>query len=237
MLEKKYFIGSNDVDFNLDLKLSSLFKIMQDIAVEHAEKLGVGKKKTMDVGLNWVISRIKVEIYKTPKYQQTITVRTHPGKTIKFVFPRYFEIIDENDEVLIRASSTWLVIESASRKLSLNPFPNFELPGEEYETQITQPEKVGLFDSTLVENRKVRFSDTDLNGHMNNTRYIDFITDIHDSAFYKNKRISKIIINYNKELKDNQTVSLYSSHSNPEFIKGEVEGNNIFTVEISYEDR
>jgi acyl-ACP thioesterase len=88
-----------------------------------------------------------------------------------------------------------------------------------------------------VEQRKVRFSDTDLNSHMNNTRYIDFILDMHDSSFYKNKRINKILINYNKELKDGQIVNLFSSKTSPEYIKGEVDDTNVFDVELTFENR
>ena len=43
MYQKKYYIGSNDVDQFLDLKLPSFFKLMQDIATEHAEVLDIGK--------------------------------------------------------------------------------------------------------------------------------------------------------------------------------------------------
>ena len=57
MYEKKYHIGTSDVDMNLELRLSSLFLMMQDVATEHAELLGVGMSETIGKGQFWVITR------------------------------------------------------------------------------------------------------------------------------------------------------------------------------------
>ena len=63
MYAKKLLIGSNDVDQFLELKLSSFFKMMQDIATEHAEELDIGKKQTIDKGFYWVITRFSIDIF------------------------------------------------------------------------------------------------------------------------------------------------------------------------------
>ena len=68
MYAKKLLIGSNDVDQFLELKLSSFFKMMQDIATEHAEELDIGKGQTIDKGLYWVITRFSIDIINMPKY-------------------------------------------------------------------------------------------------------------------------------------------------------------------------
>ena len=88
-----------------------------------------------------------------------------------------------------------------------------------------------------METRKVRYSDVDLNGHLNNTKYIDYILDVHDSEFYKKNRISHFVINYDKELMDNNLFNLYSNSSNPEYIKGEIDGATAFEVNIAYQNR
>ena len=87
-----------------------------------------------------------------------------------------------------------------------------------------------------METRKVRYSDIDLNGHLNNTKYIDYIIDLHDSDFYKKNSIVRFLINYEKELMDNDVLNLFSDHQNPEYIKGEVD-KTAFEVNISYQER
>ena len=88
-----------------------------------------------------------------------------------------------------------------------------------------------------MEQRTVRYSDIDLNGHLNNTKYIEYILDMKNSSFYKKKEIVSILINYEKELMDGDVVSLYSNEENPEYIIGKVEDKNIFEVLITYKDR
>ena len=236
MYTKNYYIGSNDVDQFLDLKLPSFFRMMQDIATEHAEVLNIGKANTIDKGLYWVITRIEIEIIEMPKYLQTVTLKTYPGDDLRFIFPRYFQLEDEKGKILIKASSTWAVLSRETHRVCLNPFPGLKAPTEHLEGEQPLPGKCEASDCKLVETRKVRYSDIDLNGHLNNTKYIDYIVDIHDSDFYKKNNIKHFLINYEKELKDNNEVSIFSNNSNPEYIKGDVDGT-AFTVNITYTKR
>ena len=236
MYTKNYYIGSNDVDQFLELKLPSFFRMMQDIATEHAEVLNIGKANTIDKGLYWVITRIEIEIIEMPKYLQTVTLKTYPGDDLRFIFPRYFQLEDEKGKILIKASSTWAVLSRETHRVCLNPFPGLKVPTEHLVGEQPLPGKCETGDYQLVETRKVRYSDIDLNGHLNNTKYIDYIVDIHDSDFYKKNKIKHFLINYEKELKDNNEVSIFSNNSNPEYIKGEVDGVS-FTVNITYGNR
>ena len=236
MYEKKYYIGSNDVDQFLDLKLPSFFRMMQDISTEHAEVLHIGKADTLDKNLYWVITRIELDIIKMPKYLDTVTLKTYPGDDMRFIFPRYFQLEDKNGNILIKASSIWLVLNRENHHPVLNPFNGYKAPTEHLEGELHLPDKAEGEASHLMEERKIRYSDIDLNGHLNNTKYIDYIVDIHDSEFYKKNRIKHFLVNYEKELKDNMTLSIYSNDSNPEYIQGESDGVAL-KVLITYEDR
>ena len=236
MYEKKYYIGSNDVDQFLDLKLPSFFRMMQDASTEHAEVLNIGKANTLDKNLYWVITRIELDIIKMPKYLDTVTLKTYPGDDMRFIFPRYFQLEDEDGNILIKASSIWMVLNRENHRIVLNPFNGYKATPEHLEGELHLPDKAEGDASDLVEIRKVRYSDIDLNGHLNNTKYIDYIVDIHDSDFYKKNRIKHFLVNYEKELKDNNELSIYSNHSNPEYIKGECEGPCL-KVLITYEER
>ena len=237
MYQKNYHIGSNDIDQFLELKLSSFFKMMQDIATEHAEVLDTGKAQTIDKGLYWVITRIEIDIIDMPKYLEDVKLVTYPGDDMRFIFPRYFLLYDSNGKLLMRASSTWMVMNRATHNVSLNPFGDYKAEAEHHEDEIPLPRKVDKDeDLSLIEKRKVRYSDIDLNGHLNNTKYIDYIIDLHDSEFYKKNKIRHFVINYEKELKDGEEISLFSNNKNPEYILGSVDKTS-FEVNITYRSR
>ena len=235
MLEKKIYISSNDVDASFNLKISSFFKMMQDAASDNAEELNIGHTRTNKDNRIWVITRFYVEINKLPKFQDEVILKTYPGETLRFVFSRYFELKDLKGNTLIRASSTWLVLDRETRKICLRPFEE-NIKAEQYGNELPLPDKV-IVPSDLfhIEDRKVRYSDIDSNGHLNNTKYIDYILDINDSNFYLENKIKSLLINYNHEIKDGEIVSIYSSKSSPLYVKGDLNDLNSFEVMIEFE--
>ena len=235
MYQEKVFINSNEVDSHFDLKISSIFKYLQQVSTNHAEILGVGKKDTWDKGIYWVITRMKVVIHKMPKMLETLTVTTHPGETMLFMFPRFYEIYNEKGELVISASSSWALLDRKEHKIVTKH--GFNIPKEKDDNDLPLPEKITAKDISLVEKRKVRYSDIDLNGHLNNTKYIDYILDTHDLSFYDKKQVSEIVINYEKEVKDGDEVSLYSDNNFPEIIVGETNSSRSFTAIINFKDR
>ena len=100
MYQEKVIIGSNDIDATLTLRISSLFKIIQDVIMHHTEVLNIGVSETIEKGILWVISRCQMEITRLPVYQEEITVITYPGDTkLNMIYPRYIKILDKRFNV------------------------------------------------------------------------------------------------------------------------------------------
>ncbi len=235
---KKILVESSDVDPFLELKLSSLFLYLQDVATEHAEALGVGKSETQKVHLYWVITRYAVTIHKLPKYCETMVVKTYAGPNMKFIYPRYFQVESESGEVLITASSTWMLIDDRTHRVSMNSYENIVVPYDHIDGEESQPIKVEPSSSaSLFEERVVRYSDIDLNGHLNNTKYIEYICDTHNYEFYKTHRISHVEINYEREVLDGDLVRIYKDENNPEYIRGEANGVTSFETLLTFTNR
>ena len=76
MYREKLLITSNDVDDHLNLKVSSIFKFMQMVSTNHSEKIHVGQKDTIDVGMCWVITRMQVVIRRTSLWIEKLFVGT-----------------------------------------------------------------------------------------------------------------------------------------------------------------
>ena len=237
MYKEKVLITSIDVDSNLELRLSNLFKILQVVGSNHVASIKASHNDLMKHNLLWVVVRFEVQIYRTPKLDEEVLVTTHPGEQKSFVYPRYFEIYDKNKNLIIAASSMWALIDKDTRRVVLKPEGVPSIKGEIDKNDLPLPNKVNGEASTLMETRKVRYTDIDLNGHLNNTSYIEYILNVHDVEFLKTHRIKRIVINYDKEIKPTDTVSLYKGGNNPEIIKGVVENENRFTAQLEFEDR
>ena len=227
-------ITSIDVDFNLDMKLSSLFIYFQEIACLHAEKLGVGNDATIEKDLHWIITRFNLEINRMPKYGDKVIFKTYPGNNNNFFYYRHFIVADKKDNVLVKANSVWAVIDGKTRQVKRDPFNGYSLPICSLEGELDNPGKIRETATDYLFTKKIRYSDIDLNTHLNNTRYIELIQDAFDLEFYKTHKIKSFSINYNAEFKVGDEVSIYTSNSNPVIVSGRKDDKEHFVASLEF---
>ena len=230
-------VTSVDTDFNLDVKLSTLFSYFQEVSSLHSEILGVGKSETIDKNMNWVIARFLVEIIKMPRYGDKLKIKTYPGSNNKLFFYRHYIITDSKDNVMVRANSVWLLVDGTTRQLKRDPFNGMSFPIMKMDDELANPDKVVGEASNYLYSRKVRYSDIDLNGHLNNIRYIELIQDSFDLNFYKQNKIKSFLINYNSEFRSDDEVKIYSSSTNPYIISGKKDDKEHFVAKLEFINR
>ena len=219
MYKKAYIVSNNDVDKRFNLKPAAIFRFFQDVALLATESLGVDSISLSKKNIDWVITRMTVEVKRLPKCDEEITVCTYPGKDMAMLYPRYFFITDAKGEVIIKAASIWALIKNITRKVIVDRDVISKLPPETFEEQLPLPEKIVVpEDRRFIEKRKIHYSDLDFNSHMNNVRYVELLMDTHDSEFYDNHRLSSITLNYMRELKEKEAIDVYTDASIPETI-------------------
>ena len=235
MYTQAFIVSNNDVDNRFLLKIPAIFRYFQDVALLATEESKVDSISLSQKNIDWVITRMKVEITRLPKCDEKIFVHTYPGKDMAMLYPRYFFITDENNNIIIRSSSIWALIDNVSRKVIVDRDVISKLPPEEHESQLPLPEKISVPEnSNFIENRRIHYSDLDFNSHMNNVRYVELLMDVHDHDFYKNHRLSSITLNYIKEIKEKEEVSVYSDSSIPETISVSTNGGLAFLGKVSF---
>ena len=231
---KKYIIDTGYVDKNRKLRLSNIFWMFQEIAEEHAEKLGIGQEKVTLNNRKWIITRHSVVINRLPQFPEKVTLYTYPGKSNPFFLYRHFYLEDEKGDVILRGCSIWAVLDATTNKILANPFDH-PLPEVSKEDELPVPSKIEEDAMTKVKEHIVEYGDIDLNGHLNNTKYIDLIQNVHSSDFYKEHDFASIDVNYFSEIKEGEVVELFSDiEGKKEIIKGTVGSKNCFKARIIY---
>ena len=235
MYSKSFTISNNDVDKDFKLKTSAIFRYFQDIALLATEDLGVDSISLSKRNIDWVITRMSVDIKRLPDCDEEVTVFTYPGKDMAMLYPRYFFVKDKKGEVIIRSSSIWALIDNISRKVIVDREVISKLPGESVDDQLSLPEKVAVPEELkFVEKRTIHFSDLDFNSHMNNVRYVELLMDVNDSTFYETHKLSSLTLNYMKEIKEKEAVEIFTDASNPETIVVKTNGNVAFMGKASF---
>ncbi|MGB9735574.1 MAG: acyl-[acyl-carrier-protein] thioesterase [bacterium] len=199
--EQTFIIRSYDVDPVWRLRLSSFFHFMQEVAVNHSYDLGVGYHDLEKYGMFWVLSRIKLIIKKMPSWGETINVITWPKGRNKLFALRDFLVVNTSNEELISATSLWLLINKNNHKpLRMQSLP-VNLPENDGKHALNeQLEKIRAFEHIEQSyERDVMVEDLDVNYHVNNARYIDWILDCFDPSFLASNNIKSIQVNYTDE--------------------------------------
>lgn len=201
--EQNFVVSSYDVDPAWRLKLSAFFNYMQEAAVNHSYDLGVGYHDLEKLGMFWVLSRIKLKIKRLPAWRETVTVITWPKGRDRLFALRDFVAMDAKNEELIAVTSLWLLINKDNhRPLRMQALP-VPLPENEGRHALKERlEKIKPLNGGYEQSyeREIRVADLDVNYHVNNARYIDWILDCFDPKFLISNDIDTIQVNYIDEV-------------------------------------
>lgn len=198
ILEQDYGIRSYEIDAGGRLSIPSIFNLLQDAASNHALRLGVSVHQLLEKNYTWVLSRMMLKMDAFPGWQDPVRVRTWPSG-IQTVFAlRDFEIRDSADHIIGSAVSAWIVIDADKRR-PVRP--------TSFAEQINSVEGMRAFDHSLnklpridapdVENRFfVRYHDLDINQHVNNVSYIEWLLESIPGFGRKGLTLKELELNY-----------------------------------------
>ena len=211
--EESLKVRAYDVDSNNRLKLSSFFNYMQDVASAHADNLNVGWKALQTEGLFWVLSWMKIDFENYPKFEDVIKIKTWPKGKYKLYALRDFILSDGNLEIYGKASSAWLLLNLQTKRINdLNKFLiNIPYSPNDHALNVL-PEKINLENSkeTFLY-KQVDYTDIDINEHVNNAKYIEYIQNCYDLDFHKNYKIKSLTVSFNSETKFGDKLELYKN--------------------------
>lgn len=206
---KTYQITTNMLDCHDCLKMSTLLDVAQEVAGDHADELGCGFETMIKQDLIWVIVRNYVEIIKKPINFKEIEVVTYPLKPRFVEFNRETEFY-HNGELFAVSRSTWMVINIKDFSVKAPDFfKDFDDDLGYFKRRIRKLPVVDKSQLQKVKEAEVLYSMLDHNGHMNNTKYVDFYLDIFRPEF----SVKTLQIEYIKQSFLDDKLSLYIKES------------------------
>ncbi|GHT76349.1 acyl-ACP thioesterase [Bacteroidia bacterium] len=195
-----FHVESYVCDFTGKATLPVMTSFLLDAASNHAQERGFGYEAISKDNVAWVLSRLSIEIDEYPVSNQDIKVETWIEDVGKFFTQRCFRFIDEKEKTLGYARSIWAAIDVQTRRPVDIIKWRADLADYIVENKICPIEKMEKIPSVdavePIMGYSVRYSDIDINRHMNSIKYIEHVVNIFDLIIFKENFIRKFEIVY-----------------------------------------
>lgn len=221
---------------------TSILNILIEAAWAHAQVMDWGYDNLKSNNLIWVLSRLYLKAEKIPVWQDQIILNTWSAGTDGMYAYREYLIEDLNGNVILTASTAWLILDFESRKIFRlseyrNTFPKSSNPVICRNPKRIKPEK--HVDEIIY--LPVNYSDIDVNQHFNSVKYVERIFDFYGIDFLNIYEPLEFEVNYIKEgqIGDKVGVSSFKLGDN-EFLNcvvRESDGADLCAIRIVWKKR
>ncbi|MDR1884571.1 MAG: acyl-[acyl-carrier-protein] thioesterase [Prevotella sp.] len=213
-------------DFRGKATLPMIGGFMLQAAARHADERGFGYSSMTSQQRVWVLSRMAIEMYGYPKNDTLMSVKTWIAGVNRLFTERHFAFEDAEGKAIGFAQSLWASIDLKSRKAA-NLLELYGLSDHIHENQgcpIEGMTKIpALKDNCEVASEfVVKYSDVDINRHLNSMKYIEHFVDVFDIDMFRVREIRRFEINYVSEGRYGTKLDILKRN----------EGNGVYVLEM-----
>lgn len=176
IFESKYKVGIRDIIAGNKATDKAILSYMENAACMHSDKVGYGINDIAKTKLVWILLDWRVKIIKRPSYADEVIVKTWSKGMEKCYAYREFELLDSKENIIAIASTKWVLTNCEKGKIVRADETMQEAYQKEEKSVFDLKELDKIIEPENVENKieyKIRKTDIDINGHVNNLNYLD----------------------------------------------------------------
>lgn len=223
-------VQNADTDFRSLLKPSGMLRYVEQVSADHARRFGMDDQFFKDHGVAFLVGKQAVSFTRVPHRAETITLTTRAECSKRGSIKRITTVTDAAGQELAMVDCRWIVVDLAEGHILREPgwtvdgFWNENVEGElpmqlhKCRENLTS---AGMFTA--------RYSQCDLNGHLNNAFYLDVVCDALPLDVMRQGPVRFVSINYHRELPLGQSMEvLYTPSADGWYLIGRHEGKTAF---------
>lgn len=215
--EEEHRVRGYEVDPDQQTTMITIANLLQEVASNHVvsmwgrseEGFATDPEMAKD-NLIFVMTRMQVQMDSYPKWGDLVRFETWFAMTGRMRATREWSITDcATGEQIGRATSTWVTINMKTRRLgkiadhTRERLATFQYTEENTfdkdKMQLKLPDLISETEVDVKVPQIARVSDMDMNGHINNVTYINWILETIPEQVLNNKRLYQIEIDYKNE--------------------------------------
>ncbi len=180
--------------------IASIFNILIEAAWAHAQVMDWGYESLKSNNLFWVLSRMYFQVEKYPAWQDKITLNTWSAGTDGIYAYREYIVENEKGEILLKASSAWLILDLETHKIFRLSDYRATFPKRIDSKACRNPKRIKPdIHSEVLKYYPVLFSELDINQHFNSVKSVERVLDDFGIEFLNKNEPAEMEVNYLKE--------------------------------------
>jgi len=224
----RFGIDAYTTDFRGKATLPLMSSFILQVATKHAEERGFGYSEMTARNKAWVLSRLIIEMFEYPEKDNELNAVTWVADANRLFTERCISFEKLDGKQIGFARTIWAAIDIETRR----PTNVLELEGlldykVEQKIPVEGAKKIPpIKDMEPAGKFTIRYSDIDINGHLNSMKYIEHFIDMFDMEMFKAKDIYRFELNYTHEAHFGSRLHLYKRE----------EEENIFILEMKKDE-
>ena len=221
------------VDFTGHLTMGVLGNHLLNCAGFHATDRGFGIATLNEENYTWVLSRLAIELDEMPYQYEDFSIQTWVENVYRLFTDRNFAILNKDGKTIGYARSVWAMINLNTRKpadlLALHGGSIVDYIADE-PCPIDKPSRIKLTTQEVSATLTAKYSDIDINGHVNSIRYIEHILDLFPIELYRSKQIRRFEMAYVAESYYGDVLSFFQEEVGADEYHVEIKKNDTEVV-------
>lgn len=176
--QASFLVSSTDTDAYYECRPSALFAFLQKAITAHSREIGTSRDDVLaKYNCYWMVLRTWVRLNRPLIWGEMLTVKVTVRRPQGTRLYRDCNLYI-GDEYVGEATTAWVLANhKTKRPLNLEHLPELPTDNASGAKDITLSRILFPENMVLHDQRKLYYSDTDINGHMNNTKYVDLASD------------------------------------------------------------
>ncbi len=224
------------------LRPESFLDLAQQLAVKAAQVQSFSDSALKKFNCAWVLARMRTRFGKSVRFDEDIRLETWHKGLSGLYFIRDYRLLDSRGEVAVSSTSSWIVMDLDSRHICRDEEVLSLIPQEsqcaesaiaENCPKISFPRGAELRE---IGTHRVAWSDVDYNGHANNVKYTVWALDNLPQELVFGHSLREVSINFNKEVRAGDMVTLYCAESEgAQIVEGRSGDHQVFIEKLVFE--
>ena len=212
LVEAQFEVHAYDLGADGLASMVTVCNFLQEAAGRHVRGLGFSVEQLLERGITWFLSRLHVRMQRMPAMGERVLVQTWPSELQRIFAVREFRMLDSAGAEIGVGTSAWLLFD-IQRGRPIRLLEEMRVMHDDNAPRMIDDDFARLPLCEPTENPaeiRVRFSDLDLNGHVNNAVYAGMLLDSLPGPLLRRCFLHELEIEFRAETHQGELLTAHS---------------------------